>query len=305
VWHIPPFSFGVLPDVLDRETAFAVAHARDGEPVEHGRIYVAPPDRHLLLEDGHVRLTRGPKENHFRPAVDPLFRSAAAVYGPRVIGVVLSGALNDGTAGLWTIKDRGGLAVVQDPEDALYYSMPASAMEHVEIDARGPAAELGRVLEQLVRLPVQASGGMPMDQELEIENRIAMGENALQASTTTLGTPTLYTCPSCNGVLSQVHGGGPLRFRCHTGHAYTAETLVALASEAIEDTLWSAVRAMDENLLLLDQVAKQLEADGNHTATQRMLTQAQKIRQQFEALREVAMQQKATIAPPAKQSNEA
>src|SRR3712207_5936621 len=118
VWHLPAHAEGVLPAVLDRAGPLPAAHARDGEPIERSRIYVAPPDRHLVLERGHMRLTRGPKENHFRPAVDPLFRASAVAYGPRVIGVVLSGLLNDGTAGLWTIKDRGGLAVVQEPDEA-------------------------------------------------------------------------------------------------------------------------------------------------------------------------------------------
>src|ERR671933_2234360 len=162
VWHLPPHSFGVLPDVLDRSGPLPAAHARDGEPIVPGRIYVAPPDRHLLLEPGQVRLTRGPKENHFRPAIDPLFRSAAAAYGPRVIGVVLTGLLDDGTAGLWTIKDRGRLAVVQDPDDALFPAMPLSALEYGAVDARRPAAELGPTLADLARRPVTLGGATPV-----------------------------------------------------------------------------------------------------------------------------------------------
>src|SRR5919202_4143414 len=181
VWHMSAESPGLLPEILERAGPLPAAHPEDGEPLQPGRIAVAPPDRHLLLEPGYVRLTRGPKENHFRPAIDPLFRSAAAAYGPRVIGVVLSGALDDGTAGLWTIKDRGGLAVVQDPDDALFAAMPRSALENVDVDARRPVAELGPVLAVLAQHPAKDAGGKSVSEELNIENRIAMEENALEA----------------------------------------------------------------------------------------------------------------------------
>ena len=290
VWHLPPHSFGVLPDVLDRSGPLPAAHARDGEPIVPGRIYVAPPDRHLLLEPGYVRLTRGPKENHFRPAIDPLFRSAAIAYGPRVVGVVLSGTLDDGTAGLWTIKDRGGLAVVQDPDDALFAAMPRSALENVDVDARRPVAELGPVLAVLAQHPAKDAGGKSVSEELNIENRIAMEENALERGVTKLGTPSLYTCPECHGVLLQLHNQAPLRFRCHTGHAFTADALVAQASEMIEENLWNVVRAVDENLLLLRQIADQLRAAGNLAAAERLLDQARAVEQQTQIVRQVAME---------------
>jgi two-component system chemotaxis response regulator CheB len=237
-----------------------------------------------------VRLTRGPKENHFRPAVDPLFRSAAAAYGPRVIGVVLSGLLDDGTAGLWAIKDRGGLAVVQDPDAALFSSMPRSALEYVDVDARRPAAELGPALAHLAHQPAVDRGGTSMSEDLHIEHRIAMEDNALALGVTKLGAPSLYTCPDCHGVLLQLRGDGPLRFRCHTGHAFTAESLAAHAADAIEERLWSAVRAMDESLLLLRQMADQLQAGGQRTAAERLRDQARGVEQQAQATRQVALQ---------------
>jgi len=289
VWHIPAHSGGVLPVVLDRAGALPAAHARTGEPIERGRIYVAPPDRHLLLEPGQVRLTRGPKENHFRPAVDPLFRSAAIAYGARVMGVVLSGALNDGTAGLWTIKDRGGLAVVQEPDEALYPSMPLSALEHVDIDHRRPVAELGPLLAELAQLPAHDAGGAAVSDDLRIENCIAMEDNALELGVTSLGAPSLYTCPECHGVLLQLHGDGPLRFRCHTGHAFTAEALVANADDAIEEQLWSVVRAMDEHLLLLRQLADQLHAAGTSAAAERLRAQAHAVAQQTQTVRQLVL----------------
>lgn len=287
VWHMPAHSYGVLPDVLGRVGPLPVAHARDDEPIERGRVYVAPPDRHLLLEPERIRLTRGPKENHFRPAIDPLFRSAAAAYGARVIGVVLTGLLNDGTAGLWAIKDRGGLAVVQEPDDALFSSMPMSALEHVEVDHRRPVAELGALLVQLAQQPSEDRGGTLVSEELNIENRIAMEDNALEAGVTSLGTPSLYTCPDCHGVLLQLHNTHPLRFRCHTGHAYTADTLAAHASDMVEESLWSTLRAMEEQLLLLRQMADQLHGIGKTVAAEHLLDQAQLVGQQAHTVRQL------------------
>lgn len=291
VWHIPAHSVGVLPAVLTRAGPLPAHHARDGEPIEPGRIYVAPPDRHLLLEPGRVRLTHGPKENHFRPAIDPLFRSAAIAYGPRVIGVVLSGLLNDGTAGMWVIKDRGGLAVVQEPEAALYPSMPASVLEYVAVDERRPAALLGPVLAELVHTPVDERGGTPVSDDLNLEHRIALEDNALELGVTQLGRPSLYTCPECHGVLIQLRGGAPLRFRCHTGHAFTADALLAHAAAGIEAQLWSVLRAMDEHVLLLTQVAHQLQDAGNPVAAERLLAQVQVAHQQTHTIRAVAVQQ--------------
>jgi two-component system chemotaxis response regulator CheB len=132
VCHISPYSSGVLPKVISRAGSLPAAHPTDREPIKPGQVYVAPPDHHLLIEDSVVRVTQGPKENRFRPAVDPLFRSAAYAYGPRVIGVILTGSLDDGTAGLWAVKERGGLAVVQDPDEALFDSMPLSALNNVQ-----------------------------------------------------------------------------------------------------------------------------------------------------------------------------
>lgn len=291
VWHLPAHSFGVLPDVLNRAGPLLAAYARDAEPIELGRIYVAPPDRHLVLEPGRIRLTRGPKENHFRPAVDPLFRSAAASYGPRVIGVVLSGALNDGTAGLWAIKDRGGLAVIQEPDEALEPSMPASALEHVAIDYRTPVAELGPLLAHLAQQPSEEAGGTPVSEELNIETRIAMEDHALEAGVMTLGAPSLYTCPECHGVLLQLHRDAPLRFRCHTGHAFTADALAAHAAGMIEESLWSTLRAMEEHLLLLRQMAEQLHRVGKTAAAERLLDQARAVGQRTQTVRQLTFEQ--------------
>src|SRR5919199_1747538 len=183
VWHMSAESPGLLPEILERAGPLPAAHPEDGDLLQPGRIAVAPPNRHLLLERGRLRLTQGPKENRFRPAVDPLFRSAAAAYGPRVIGVVLSGALDDGTVGMQAIKARGGLAVVQDPLDAFVPSMPDNVLAHVAVDAVAPADVLGARLVQFVQQSVETTtgGDSILTEQLAIETRIAREDNALEA----------------------------------------------------------------------------------------------------------------------------
>lgn len=265
VWHLPPDGHGVLPDVLNQARTLPVAHAVDGESITLGHITIAPPDHHLLVEPGRVRVTKGPKEHRFRPAVDPLFRSAASAYGPRVIGVVLSGALDDGTAGLKTIKQCGGTAIVQDPRDAEVPSMPRNAMRAVAVDYVVPAADLAALLVRLSHENVTAPLEVAMhdDEKTAIEIRIAAEDNALQAGVMHLGALTPYTCPDCHGVLLALKEGSLLRFRCHTGHAFSADSLLAAVTATTENQLWNAVRSLDENILLLNHLGDHF-AEANH-----------------------------------------
>ena len=173
VCHLSPQSEGVLPAALSRNGNLRAVNATDREQIIPGRVYVAPPDHHLLVEPGFVRVTQGPKENRFRPAIDPLFRSAAYAYGPRVIGVVLTGALDDGTAGLWAIKERGGLAIVQDPDDALFPSMPLSALTNVQVDYRVPLSEIAPLLVRLVSEPAGEEEVQAMSDNMGIEVKVA------------------------------------------------------------------------------------------------------------------------------------
>lgn len=262
VWHMPPDGAGVLPHALAQAGALPAAHAVDGEPVAAGRVYVAPPDHHLLVERGHVRVTRGPKENRFRPAVDPLFRSAAYAYGPRVVGIVLSGLLDDGAAGLRTIKRRGGRTVVQDPLDAEAPAMPRNALlAAAPVDHVVPAAELAGLLVRLSQTPgdVATEGVMDDDEKTRIEIRIARAEHALEAGVMKLGEPSPFTCPECHGVLLAIADGELRRFRCHTGHAFSAASLLAAVATTCEEQLWSAQRSLEEYALLLNHL-------GDHSA---------------------------------------
>lgn len=256
VWHMAPDVTGVLPQVLNRQNTLVASNAIDNEPIKSNHIYVAPPDKHLLLDKGVVRVTRGPKENRFRPAVDPLFRSAAESYGRRVIGIILSGALDDGTAGLWTIKSRGGLAIVQEPTEAAVSSMPESALAAVDVDYRVPMAEMAPLLVRLTAETVTEASEIPMEEQRKtaIETRIAAQKPALQQGVLTLGTLTPYACPDCHGVLLAITDGDIIRYRCHTGHAHSADSLLATITEQIEDTLWNAIRGVEESILLLNNL---------------------------------------------------
>ncbi len=262
VMHTAPDSPGVLGQILDRWGELPAATARNRERIEPGRIYVAPPDFHLLLEPGVVRLTHGPKENRFRPAIDPLFRSAAQVYGPRVVGVVMTGGLDDGASGLWAIKRLGGTAVVQDPEEAFMPSMPLSALNQVEVDYTLPVAEIPPLLVRLAGTSVTEQGGYEVPEELNIEVGIAKEDRALEHGFDKLGAPSFFACPECHGTLLQLKENGRTRFRCHTGHAFSADSLLAEITGNVETSLWSAIRAIDESMMLLRHMAEHIrEAD--------------------------------------------
>ncbi len=266
VMHIPAYAPSFLPGILDRAGPLPASHPATGDPVLPGRIYCAPPDHHLLIEDGHFNLTKGPKENRVRPAVDTLFRSAAYSAGPNVIGVVLSGLLDDGTSGLWAIKHFGGTTVVQDPRDAQYDSMPTSALNQVEIDHVLPAKELAALLVKLTAGSTPAPGGKieeQIKQRVATEISIASSGHAFKKGIMDFGKVTPQTCPECGGVLVQIQEGGFTRYRCHTGHAYSGDTLLVSVTEAIEDKLWATLRALEEASMLLENTGKEFEAAGN------------------------------------------
>jgi two-component system, chemotaxis family, protein-glutamate methylesterase/glutaminase len=256
VWHVSPYSTSILPEILNRAGKLKASHPADGESIEMGKIYIAPPDHHLLLELGRIRLTKGPKENRFRPAVDPLFRSAAYAYGRRVVGVVLSGALDDGTAGLWAVKDRGGIAVVQDPAEAEQSSMPTSALANVEVDHCVPVSEIPSLLVALTKQVVQEESRIPVSKQLEIETKIALGADAAELDVKQLGKLSEFTCPDCHGTLIELTNGNLQRFRCHTGHSFGSASLAAELTESVEQSLWTAIRAVEERVRLLKHLAQ-------------------------------------------------
>src|SRR5215213_8303800 len=263
VVHIPPYAISRLPEILSRSGPLPAAHAQQDEVIEPGRIYIAPPDRHLLVRTGRLELSRGPRENHARPAIDPLFRSAARAYGPRVIGIVLSGALYDGSMDLLAVKTRGGVAIVQDPADAAFESMPQNALRTVEPDVVVPVADMARVLMELVQDAVPDEGGLPVIDDDERMEAVVAADFSEQASDGRAEETTIYTCPDCGGVLWQDGAGARLRFRCHVGHAYAPELLLSQKSEELEAALWSSLRLLKEKATLTRQLATRTRAGGN------------------------------------------
>lgn len=255
VLHTAPQSPGVLPQILSRAGRLAATNAINGERLAPARIYVAPPDCHLVVEPGRLRVTKGPKENRFRPAVDPLFRSAAQVYGPGTIGVILTGSLDDGSVGLWTVKQLGGTTIVQDPDDALFPSMPQHAIAHTKVDHIVPLADIAPLLSSLVATPVADRVTQDVPEYVNIEVKVAMEDNPIDAGLERVGDPSPFACPECHGVLLRIKGIPHTRFRCHTGHSYTAFSLLGAVNEQIEASLWTSIRSLEEGRLLLCTLA--------------------------------------------------
>ncbi len=259
VLHIPARGIGILHTVLAAAGKLPVREAENGMKIENGHVYLAAPDHHLLLVDGHMMLGRGPRENMVRPAIDPLFRSAALHYGPRVIGVVLSGLLSDGAAGLSAVKRGGGLALVQDPSDAIADEMPRRALETTTADLCVPGPQIGDVLSDLVR--ERAGTPLPIPPEIKLEVEIAAGERMDSERLLRIADPAPLTCPACGGVLSELKAPGPLRFRCQVGHGFTGDALAQEQEGRVDEALRVALRIIEERAELVHRMAD----DGRHS----------------------------------------
>jgi two-component system, chemotaxis family, protein-glutamate methylesterase/glutaminase len=287
VMHMAPESPGILHEILRRAGPLDALTVTQGDDLAPSRIYVAPPDCHLVIEPGRVRATKGPRENRFRPAIDPLFRSAAQVYGPAVIGVILTGNLDDGTAGLGAIKRLGGIAIVQDPQEALFPSMPQHALNHVKADHVVPLAQLPSLLVSLTAAPPEDMGEFVVPDHMNVEVNIAKEQNPIDAGLERVAQPSRFACPECHGVLLQMKEEGLTRFRCHTGHAYSIESLLADISHGIDEALWNTIRALEEGHLYMRQMADHLRAHNAEDA-KRLDGRAQEAHAQSEILRGVA-----------------
>jgi two-component system chemotaxis response regulator CheB len=254
VLHLAPLERSHLRDILQSPTELRVRTAADGEPLERGVVLVPVPDRHLRVIPDGVQLTRGPRECRARPAIDVLFRSAAVAYGPRTIGVLLTGMLDDGSAGLWAIKDLGGVALVQEPATAEHPGMPASAIQAVDVDFVGDLEALAHEIVRLAGTPVKEIA-MPPSNPLSVEDRIGVEAGGMQADDVLkLGPASNYTCPSCHGSLIGIREGRSARFRCHSGHAYSMRTLLEEVDDTVDDSLWNSLRAIHERIQLLRQM---------------------------------------------------
>lgn len=294
VLHIPANLVSTLPEILSSKGPLKAVHPTDGDEIERGRIYVAPPDHHMLLEANRVLVTRGPKENRNRPSVDALFRSAAYSYGPRVIGIILSGALDDGTSGLWSIKQMGGVTIAQDPTEATFDSMPANALSQVEIDYCLSVHKMGALLKQLTQQELEkpAYDTESEKQKMAIEVSVAVDGDAFKKGIMDVGTLTPFTCPECQGVLVKLTEGKLDRFRCHTGHAYSASALLSGIMEKIDESYWAAMRSLEEAAMLLEQTSKNFTKNGNDKAAAVFLQHARITTEKSRMLRNTVLSSK-------------
>ena len=302
VLHIPPDFPSLLPAILGRESNLVVAHAKNGEEITSGHVYVATPDHHLLIEKSHVKLVHGPRENLHRPSIDALFRSAARWAGPRVIGVVLSGARDDGTAGMRQIKLCGGMTIVQDPLEAQFPSMPQSVIQDIRVDHSLALREIAPMLDMLSRQPAPEEGVYPLPDEVMIEARITEQEldaDKLLASIEKIGKVSRLTCPDCNGTLWEINDPQIHRYRCHAGHAHTADSLSDGQSQMIEAALWSAVRALEEQMMLARRIAERARQTKNSWAERTFEKRAQEAAARSSRIRQLLLgEEKGDIAEP-------
>ncbi|MFL5488058.1 MAG: chemotaxis protein CheB [Gemmatimonadaceae bacterium] len=296
VLHIPTGATSALPRILTRRGHLPAVHARDGEKIEPARIYVAPPGAHLILERRRTSLVRGPREHGVRPAVDPLFLSAALEFGPRVIGVLLSGNLDDGTAGFDAIKKQGGMTIVQDPAEALYPGMSLSAIENGSADKVLPVAEIAAVLTNEIQRgrarTLTGAEAVNMESEKEEKEReLAIDKLDLDqlAGDDQPGVVSAFTCPECSGTLWELGDSDALRFRCRVGHAFAVDSLLAEQQESIEAAFWIALRALEERAALLRRLVARAEKSNNKSSIRRYTEEEEIVAKRAKTLRDVIL----------------
>lgn len=286
VIHIAASGQNLISKIIGRGASIPISTAVDGEALQRGRVYIAPADHHLLVIGENIRLGRGPRENMARPAIDPLFRSVAASYGPRVIGLVLTGLLDDGAAGFATIKRCGGVTVVQNPSDTVAASMPLEALRASDVDYRASVSDLAELLVQLAHEQAGPAVAIPDDVKLEVE--IALGRSPAEGVISKIGDPAPLSCPSCGGVLSQLRVGPPLRFRCQVGHGFTAESLASEQEGSVDEALRLALRIIREREVLLNKMALEARQAGRNAAATDYEKSALQCRANADVLRHAA-----------------
>jgi two-component system chemotaxis response regulator CheB len=294
VLHLPAQGIGFLATVASGVGKLPVRQAENGMKIEPGHVYLAAPDHHLLLSANHIQLGRGPRENMVRPAIDALFRSAALHHGPRVVGVLLSGLLSDGAAGLNAIKRCGGMTVVQDPLDAIADEMPRRALEATTIDLCVPGAGMGDVVSELVREPPGAV--LPIPPEIRLEVEIAAGDRIGSDILRALADPVALTCPACGGVLSELKEAHPMRFRCQVGHAYTVDALAKEQEGRVDEALRVALRIIEERAELVQRMAADGRRSGRPAVAEMYEARAAEYREYADMIRRVVLK---SLDPPA------
>lgn len=276
----------VLPNILRYQGLLPSSHPKDGETIRQGHIYVAPPDCHMMIERGTICLTRGPKENYSRPSINPLFRSAAREYGPRVVGVILSGMLDDGTAGLIDVKMHGGMTIVQDPNDALYPEMPRNASRYIEVDYRVQASEIASLLDRLCREPLMKGEIVTPDNtendSEKIQQDIEQRERGLKAE-----GPAIFVCPDCGGPMWEFQTDEFRQFQCRVGHKYSPETLLVSHAEVLERALWRALRTLEERISLLREMGDIASRNGDQEKASQLRQEEKEVIAKAKTIREM------------------
>jgi two-component system chemotaxis response regulator CheB len=300
--HLPSHARSALDDVLTRAGPLPATFAEDGEILSKSRIYIAPPDRHLLIDSDRLSLGEGPRENNARPAIDPMLRSAAVCCGSRSIGVVLTGTLGDGASGLWAIHQAGGITVVQDPKDAAFAEMPLTALNRAKPNHVVPLADMPALLAKLAHLP--AGEAKPLPRSIGYEVEIArMGHSGMDEMDA-LGRRSVLACPDCGGVMWEIDEGDLSRFRCHVGHTYTAEVMSLALDENLRRALASATRALDERTALARKLYNQALAGRHRLLAENWARKIQEFEREAEIIRNSTrrMDRLAAQADMAKQS---
>jgi len=286
VLHLPPHADSVLPRILSRAGALPARHAPDTDELRSGEILIAPPDRHLVVSRDHLETTRGPRENGHRPSVDVLFRSAARWAGARVISVVLSGVLDDGTSGAIAVRQRGGVSIVQDPADAMYPGMPESAIAHAAADHVVAAADLGPLLRRLTAEEVgDPDPGIP--EILNMETALARLEARAMHDLNRPGSPSGFSCPDCGGSLFKIEDHEIVRFRCRVGHAWSSESLLGQQSDQLDSALWMALRSLEEKAALAAELSSRAEERQSITVARRYQEKSEEATRAANVIREL------------------
>ncbi len=290
VLHVSPSGTSAMPHILARAGSLPVHSARDGDPLLAGHVYVAPPDHHLLVEPGLVRLSQQPRQNGHRPSIDATMSTAAEAYGGAAVGIVLSGARDDGTAGLLRIKQRGGAAVVQDPAEALYDAMPLSALAHVDVDAVLPVGDMAA----WIAGPRDPRRARPDHLPAPEPHDSGVGRPPARTA-----TGRRFTCPDCGGVLFEEDAEGLERFRCSVGHAFSIESLSHAQGERLENALWAAVRALEDRAVLLDRLADGSRHRQRHRSSDRFRREAAGARERARTIRAAISTERAALSEEA------
>jgi two-component system, chemotaxis family, protein-glutamate methylesterase/glutaminase len=299
--HLQPSGDSWLPQRLARYTSLPILAPND-EPLKSGHVYTAIPDRHLMLKDDRVISTHGPRENLWRPAIDVLFRSAAVSHSTRVIGVLLSGELDDGTSGLQAISACGGMTIVQEPADAEYAAMPEVALANLKIDHQLPAADIGAQIAALATQPPRAP--MPIPEELRREVAMAEGESDFLTPDFVPDAPTGLSCPECAGPLWQRHGTES-GFRCLVGHAYQLNTLLAAHDQDLDRTLWAAIRSFEQRANIAQAMSDQAKGRGFARRADLHAMRAAEARQHAMRLRHLQALHRTTLDDPVENTAQA